>query len=266
MLRSPEITPRLRLVRCEDVSAKLLGSSSVLVGFSPCGCDGRRPDQWEGLWVYFQIEGILSHMSEAIRHTHAQRLGRFRRPLGAGSPERKRTVYFGLKKEDKTAALGPIFEIWVHCFSGNSCDIDDFKAPRRSQSRNVDREIRTLWRAVARVPIEQRRAAESGVGNFKRRRSVHFLVPGCCYRFHQDRLFLTGSVVFQPRVIRPSRVGLDKQRRAISARANRSSANLTWSASDLPTFRSRASLSCFAIRSINAADVGADQNPARAPT
>jgi len=208
-------------------------------------------------------------MSEAIRHTHAQRLGRFRRPLGAGSPERKRTVYFGLKKEDKTAALGPIFEIWVHCFSGNSCDIDDFKAPRRSQSRNVDREIRTLWRAVARVPIEQRRAAESGVGNFKRRRSVHFLVPGCCYRFHQDRLFLTGSVVFQPgvfrpRVFRPSRVGLD--RRAISARANCSSANLTRSASDLPAFWSRGSLSCFTIRSINAADVGADQNPARAPT
>jgi hypothetical protein len=211
----------------------------------------------------------LSHMSEAIRHTDAQRVERSRRPLGGRSPERERTVYFGLKKEDKPTALGPIFEIWVHCFSGNSCDIDGLKAarrdPRRSLSQNVDREIRTLWRALAQVPLGQQRAAESAVCNFKRRRSVQFLVPGRCYRFHQDCLFLTGSV-FRPRVFRPSRVGLDEQRRAISARANRSSANLTWSASDLPTFRSPASLSCFAIRSISAADVGADQNPARTPT
>jgi len=206
-------------------------------------------------------------MSEAIRHTDPQRLGRFWRPLGRRSPERERTVYFGLEKEDKATALRPIFEIWVHCFSGNSCDIDGLKAtrrdPRRSLSQNVDREIRTLWRALARVPLGQQRAAESDVCNPKRRRSVQFLAPGCCYRFHQDRVFFTGSV-FRPGVFRPSRVGLD--RRAISARANRSSANLTRSASDLPTFWSHASLSCFAIRSINAADVGADQSLARMPT
>ncbi len=218
-----------------------------------------------GLWAHFQIEGILSHMSEAIRHIDAQRAGS-RRPLCVGSLERKRTVYFGLKKEDKATAFGPIFEIWAHCFSGDSCDIDGCKArhrdPRRSQSRNVDREIRTLWRVLARVPIGQQRAAESDVGSLKRCRSVQFLAPGGCYRFHQDRVFFTGSVVFRPSVVRPIRGGLDKQRRAISAQANFSSANLTRSASDLPTIRSGVSLSSFAIRSINATDIGADQNPA----
>jgi hypothetical protein len=207
-------------------------------------------------------------MSHAIRRTDAQRVGS-RHPPGAGLPGWQRTVYFGPKKENKAAAPGPIFEIWVHCFSGDSCDIDHLRAarrnPRRSQSQNVDREIRTLWRALARVPIGQQRAAESGVCNSERRRPVQFLDPGCCYRRHEDRVLFTGSVVFQPRVIRSYRVGRDQQRRALSAQANCSSANLTRSASDLPAFRSRASLTCFAIRSINAAG-GVDRNLARMRT
>jgi hypothetical protein len=196
-------------------------------------------------------------MSEAIRRTGAQRGGRSRRPLWACWLQRQRIGYFALKKEDKATVLGPRFETCAHCFSGNSCDIIGLQAPRRSQ--NVDREIRTLWRAPARVPIGQARAAESDVRNFKRRRPVQFLAPGRCYRFHEGRVLFSGSVVFHPGVCQPQPVGLDKQRAAISAQAICSSVNLTRPANILSTFGPYASLSCFVIHLINAADIGADQ-------
>jgi hypothetical protein len=196
-------------------------------------------------------------MSEAIRRTGAQRGGRSRRLLWACSLQRQRIGYFALEKEDKATVPGPRFETCAHCFSGNSCDINGLQASRRSQ--NVDREIRTLWRAPARVPIGQARAAEGDVRNFKRRRPVQFLAPGRCYRFHEGRVLFTGSVVFHPGVFQPRRVGLDQQRAAISAQAICFSIDLTRSANILPAFGPHASLSCFAIRSINAADIGADQ-------
>ena len=196
-------------------------------------------------------------MSEAIRRSGAQRGVRSRRPLWACSLQRQRIGYFALKKEDKATVPGPRFETCAHCFGGNSCDIIGLQAPCRSQ--NVDREIRTLWRAPARVPIGQARAAEGSVRNFKHRRPVQFLAPGRCYRFHEGRVLFTGSVVFHPGVFQPHRVCLDKQRAAISAQAICSSVNLTRPANILPAFGPRASLSCFAIRSINAADIGADQ-------
>jgi hypothetical protein len=215
-------------------------------------------------------------MGEAIRDTDAQRGGQPRRPPCARSVGRQGIVYFTLKKEHKATALGPTFETWVHCFNSSFCDINGLQAmrrslPRRSQSQNVDREIRALWRAPARIPIGQSRAPESDVRDLKCCRSVQFLVPGCCYRFHEDRVFFAGPSVFQPGLFqpglfRPRRVGPDRERAALSPRAIRSSANLIRSASLTSPFGSRGSLSCFAIRLINAANAGADQILARIRT
>jgi hypothetical protein len=171
---------------------------------------------------------------------------------------RQRIVYFGLEKEQKASALSPILKSWAHCFGGNSCDISDLQARRscRSQSQNVDREIRTLWRAFTQGRIGQARTAQS-VRYFKCRRSVQFLAPGSCYRLHQDRVFFAGLVVSHRR-----RVTFDTQHAAISARSVSSSANSTRPAGILLALRSLISLSHFAIPSIDPADMAAERIPA----
>ena len=113
---------------------------------------------------------------------------------------------------------------WAHCFGGNSCYNSGLQATRRScrsQSQNVDREIRPLWRVFTRGRIRHAQAAQS-VGYLKCRRSVRFLAPCSCCRPHQDRVFFAGLVVSYRRL-----VGFDTRYAAISARSISSSANST---------------------------------------
>jgi hypothetical protein len=166
----------------------------------------------------------------------------------------QKIAYSGLKKEQKASVVGPILKTCAHCFAANSCDIKGLQAARRSQ--NVHREIRTLWRTLARVRIRQARPAESNLQNFKRHRSVQFLVAGCCYCPRQDRVFCAGSV------FHAGRVSFETQPAAISAQSVYSLENLTRLASPIPTFGPRASPSRFAPRSIKAAYIGTDHIPA----
>ena len=172
---------------------------------------------------------ILSTRGGAICRSDAL-AGARSRPLYAGSPPWQGIIYFRLKKEQKAPANGPIMKTSIHCFGGNSRDIIGLQALRRgrSQSPDVDREIRTLWRALAGVGIGPSRAARGCIRNTGRRRSVRFLAAGHRDRLRQDRVFLAGSVVFQLR-----RIGLDAQRAAIGAGSALPSPNLTRPASTL---------------------------------
>jgi hypothetical protein len=182
---------------------------------------------------------------------------RSRRLLRTCFPAGREIIYLGAEKGKKASAVAPTLKTSSHCFGATSHDISGLRATRRSQ--HVDREIRTLWRALARERIGCARAAEGCVRDPERRRAVQFLAAGRCDRLHQDRVFFTGAGVCHPGHVKP-----DPQRPAIGARPLRCSINLPRSARTPAALRPRAPLSRFAIRA-TAAAIGLDRIPAGAP-
>ena len=172
------------------------------------------------------------------------RFPRSRRLLRPPLPERREIIYFGPEKGKKASALGPTMKTSSRCLGANSHDIRASQATCRSHY--ADREIRAIWRALAREPARRARAADERVGDPERRRSVQFLAPGRCDRRHQDRIFFAGAVVCHPGDVR-----LDPQRAAIAERSLGSSANFTRSSRPLPAQRPQASPS---LRSAAASD------------